>query len=502
MDNKMKTEKEIAGQDGSGKKVEAQKARNSMSRRRLRSGAYSTVLAVVVIAIVLLLNLFVSELDLNLDLTAENRYTLTDDTVGVLEGLKDEITIYFLAQEESQDNAKTIVEKILNQYGDFPKVNVEVRDPVIYPQFAAEYTDAEIQSNDVIVVNEGNERSQYISTDEIYLREMDYATYSESVSLDAEGQLTAAIQNVSSENATKMYALSDHNEIPIGAEFGKFLKKANVQTETLSTMAAESGPVETIPEDCDVLLVNGPEHDLMEQETTMIREYLDNGGKAIFTLRYTQNELTNYKSLINYYGVDVVDGVVCETEGKYYRAPYEIVNPSMNQEHEIMQGLPADKFLLIPQPKGLLMAQGQRGSLTVEDLIATSDEAYSKVNMSSTVIEEEEGDVSGPLHLAIAATDLFKDFETKVVVFGGGLMFSEDFFTTGQFNNGEIFLKATQWLTGNKGSTLVVPPRGLAETYLTIPAPTRRNLSIVTIAIIPIGMLLLGFGIWYVRRRS
>ena len=75
----------------------------SLVERKVRHGIFSTTMVIVVIAIVVALNLFLSSKDWKYDFTAEKLYTLSDATEKLTSSLeKDQkISIYFLNAESS-----------------------------------------------------------------------------------------------------------------------------------------------------------------------------------------------------------------------------------------------------------------------------------------------------------------------------------------------------------------------------------------------------------------
>ena len=70
---------------------------NNFSTRKFKGGAYATVLSAVVIAILIVVNLMFTKLNITLDLTSDGKYSLTEDTVTMLGSLEDKITLYYLA---------------------------------------------------------------------------------------------------------------------------------------------------------------------------------------------------------------------------------------------------------------------------------------------------------------------------------------------------------------------------------------------------------------------
>ena len=168
--------------------------------RNFKQGMYYSIVTVFVIAMVIIINMFVTKMDIKLDFTKQDLYTLTDATKEYVSTLEDDITIYFLAKENDKYE---VLQNVINQYGKLSHISVVWKDPELYPQFAAQYTDSEVTGNDVIVVNETKKTSKFIAFSDMYIEDysMNYSTYNYdySTTLDAEGQITAAIQSVPAE---------------------------------------------------------------------------------------------------------------------------------------------------------------------------------------------------------------------------------------------------------------------------------------------------------------
>ena len=134
--------------------------KQAFSSRNFKMGGFQTLIVVVVLAVVIVLNLIIGKMDLSIDLSKDDMYTLSEETGNLASGLQDEITIYYLGQEgqETLDTGtKSIdMERIVNQYGKLSHIRVEKKDPVQYPTFAKDYTDEEINNHDIIIVNETN----------------------------------------------------------------------------------------------------------------------------------------------------------------------------------------------------------------------------------------------------------------------------------------------------------------------------------------------------------
>ena len=122
-------------------------------------------------------------------------------------------------------------------------------------------------ANNSLVVESGD-KSRYIGYDNIYQVDTGsyYTTGSVSQSFDGEGQITSAIDYVVSTDLPQVYLLSGHGEAEPSQTLSDELQRSNY--ETVSDFSLLN--VDSIPEDCDLLLINAPTSDISDEELTML----------------------------------------------------------------------------------------------------------------------------------------------------------------------------------------------------------------------------------------
>lgn len=477
----------------------------SFSSRNFKTGMYTSIIIVFVVAIVILINLFVSQLDIKVDLTENNLYTLTDDTAEYLKELDADITIYYIATE---DDEYDVLKNVINEYGKYPNINVQTKDPELYPKFASQYTDAELtdSGNDVIVVNNDTGSSRFIPFADMYISDytVDYETYSQNYSytLDAEGQITSAIQFVTEESHTKMYVVTAHKETELGDGIKDMIEKANIQIETLDVLSATE-----VPSDCNILFINSPASDISESELDMYKKYLENGGAAVFTAGYSADAMPNYKELLAYYGVDATGLLVLETEGNFWQNyPTYLVNNFASVTDEISSDFNVQDYVIVPIAQGLkLLPKDQmRSTITVSEIVTSTEGSYATDPNSKSAedtIEKTDGDMEGPFDIVVQAVDTYKDKTSKVAVFASQYMFTDDWIGYYETKNSDLLLDTLDWMRGENTNSIAVPQRSLDAVYLQVPRGAGSMWAIITIAIIPLGIIAAGFFVWYRRRK-
>lgn len=368
-------------------------------RRLTKHGSYSLALTAVVIAAAVVVNLIVSELPskyTQIDLTSAQLSVLTEQSEELLDSLTEDITIYYVVQDSNRD---TNVSRLLERYaGASGHIKLVEKDPVRYPKFTEQYTDTSLTENSVII--ECGEQSRVINYEDMYESEFDYEYYSyETTGFDAEGQITSAIAALSSGNLPKVYMLTGHNEMTVGTSLQSSIEKENVETAELNLISEER-----VPEDADAVMILSPQQDLTDAETQKLFHYLKTGGRAVIVTDYTDVEMPNLESVLEYYGMEKAEGVVLESDnGHYVQVPYYLL-PEV-ESTEVSEDL-TGSYVLLAAAQGLTVSDDLRDGLTVTNVLSTSDNAYSKTDVQNMkTYAKESGDIDGPFAVGAIASE-------------------------------------------------------------------------------------------------
>lgn len=459
--------------------------RQALSTRTAKVGGYSVVLALVVLAILVAVNVLFSVLPskfTQFDISAAQLYSLTSDTKVVATNLDKDVTIYWITQAGQES---TVLDKLLDRYQDLSDhITVVKKDPDIYPTFAQQYTDETVVNNSLVV--ECGDKSRYISYNDIY--QVDTASYyttgSVSQSFDGEGQITSAIDYVVSDELPKIYLLSGHGEGTLSDTFSDELTRSNYETVADFSLLN----VDEIPDDCDTLLINAPTSDISDEELTMLRDYVQGGGKLlVFSGPQKDAELTNLDALLTDYDITVNNGVVVDNDREHYAftAPY-VLMPDIASSDITDPLTEESSHVIVPIAQGLTV--GSNSSVTA--LLTTSDEAFSKAaGYAMTTYDKEDGDTDGPFTLAVSITD--SNADGKIVWVSTDYLLDDMYNSYSSGANLDFVMNGLSWMIG-KNDAVSIRAKSLNNTYLTISSSSATVLKIVMIGVIPVCFLLLG----------
>ena len=492
-----------AAQEGSGKKKhkpDPKKLVGTISKKHIKNGSYSMAMAAIFIVIVVVINMIVGAIPSKysqIDVSSSKLYTIGDETKKVLKALDKDVTIYQIAQSGSEDDT---ISNLLNRYKDESKhIKVEVKDPVVNPKFASKYTTDDLAANSLIVVC-GN-RNKVISYNDMYSTSVDYNTWQQTTTgFDGEGQITSAIGYVTSEDLPVMYTLSGHGEKDLDSSFKEDIQKANIDIKDLNLLTEGK-----VPDDADCLMIVSPTSDISEEEKTEILDYLEAGGKAMIFSDYTENDLPNFDEVLANYGVKRAAGIVFEGDSQHYgmQMPYYLV-PTVNSTDASSETASAGSYVLAPYAQGIQKTDDVRDTVTVDSILTTSDQAYSKTNMQSSNIEKEDGDVDGPFDLGVAITEkLDDDKETQIVYYSTANLMESQVNQMVSGGNEKLLLESLSWMTNtDEGGSVSIPSKSLQSASLTVTDYDAAFWKICTIGLIPGVFLVAGFLIWLRRRKA
>ncbi|MGI6095928.1 MAG: GldG family protein [Lachnospiraceae bacterium] len=468
-------------------------------QKSIRNGSYSMGITAVVIAIVVVLNLVVQEIPVQyrkFDLSETNLYSIGDQTKNTLENLDQDVTLYLIVEEGSES---ADIQNLLERYESVSDhITVETKDPVLNPNFTAQYTQESVENNSIIVVC--GERSKLITYSSMLETSVDYTTYSTTVTgFDGEGQITSAIDYVTSEDLPTMYVVEGHNEAAMSDTLTSSVQKENINIESLNLLTQES-----VPEDADCIFIFAPTTDFSEEETSKVLEYLENGGKAIIISSYMQEKLQNFQSIVENYGVTICDGIVVEGDSDYYIAntPFYLL-PEMGDNDITSSFVQEGRHVLVPYAQGIQITDDSRSTLSIDELLLTSDNAYSKVNVEeTTTMEKEEGDIEGPFAVGVSITEPVSDEkETQIVLFSTESLLDDNVNANVSGNNYELFTSCLSWMCESEPS-VSIGAKDITLSNLTIPASDIHMWSIFSIGVLPVIVLFIGGVIWFKRRKQ
>lgn len=368
------------------------------SRRRLANGGYALAITAIVIAAIVVINFIVGAIPTKFttfDMSSQKLYSIGKTTKGVLDDLKQDVTLDYLTVGGQEDST---TEKLLNTYAGYSKhIKVKKVDIVSNPSFAKKYTDETPALNSVIVVC--GDKSKVVDYNSIYSYDQSGYSY-QATSYDGEGQITSAISYVAGSSGGKIYYTTGHSELSLSSGMTDAINKSNLETSEINLLS------EDIPNDCTSLLIFAPSSDFTADEAKKVTDYLDKGGHAmIVSLSGAVNgskNTPNFDSILTHYGIHRKGGLVLEGDSsKYVQTPYLMI-PSVDTSATAAGNL-SNQNVLYPLGEALTTdEQNDDSTYTITPILSSSSQSYIKSDLTNVQsLEKSDGDETGSFTLAV-----------------------------------------------------------------------------------------------------
>ncbi len=352
------------------------------ARRTARRGIGTGVSVIVMLAILIFLQTLSYRHRVIIDTTRNKRFSLSPQTVKVLEGLRTDVRFTCFFKETSPE--KIELENMLSSYARLsPEIVYTFIDPDQDPVTARSYEVKKFGS--IFIESDGKK---------------------EEVKGATESVLTNAVARITSGGIKTVYFTTGHGEKNINdpEPSGYRMLRESLESENFvvrETLLPNSGRV---PADCTVLVVAGPTDDILKSEQNWILDYITSGGKILLLLDPV-TDIPLLEGIAAAFGITVNNDVVVDRAGKALAGNF--LTPVVNRygKHSITSGF--RNFSFFPQARSISVGKDLPVGLSVTILCTTDKSAYAEYDietlLSGSTQYQPASDKVGPLDLAAAA---------------------------------------------------------------------------------------------------
>lgn len=476
-------------------------------KRRRKIGLLSMISTIVVIAAVIAANYFVDYVAerfvLEIDMTSESEYEISQETVQMLETLTEPITITVLCDETDYANSEDLrrLPKVFQRYAQISGGMVEVKyiNAVANPGIFNQYNDlGDLSTGDIIVESE----KRYKSMDPYNL--LEYTKDSDSdtsylTGLRAEQRLTAAILYVTANKVPKAAYTTGHQETVNLEEMDSLLTSSNYDVTTLSIM--QEGAV---PSDVDMLIISQPKGDFTAEEIDALEKFMNDGGRMIVTYASDTPSLTNLEEWFSEWGIAYENQMVYDTE-RCFAGYNAYILPNVETVEGLTDNLDSKSYNIIPGARSIKTLWDTDNWRGTQPLLTTSDSAYAKELSSETsAYEKTEQDATGPFNVGVLAYQSSMhnlDATYSYILFMNAGFLSDSTLESTSFQNKDYFLAAMNFMSDDS-EAVVIASKDLTSTQLVVPGSAKSALYYLLIFIIPGVCLVSGLAVWARRRHK
>ncbi|MDD3403903.1 MAG: GldG family protein [Hespellia sp.] len=452
-----------------------------------KHGSYSVGVTAIVIAIIVVINLIVGQLPeniRNIDISSNNLYDISTVTTDLLDTLEHKITLTVLAnKEDTDDRIKTFISKYAALSKD---ISVTWIDPVLHPSALTEY---ETDANTIVVGCADTDKTTTVAFSDILVVDESMAYYygsSDPTEFDGEGQLTSAVNYVTSDVTKTIYRTTGHGESTFSTTISDMMEKSNYTVTELDLF--QEG---VIPEDCDLLLFDAPTNDLTKDEKTVVTDYLAAGGKVMVILGDTESSaLPNLSALLKDYGFEQAEGYIADTSSNYQGNYYYII-PTLSVSGNLANGISSQTTLVV-NARGFNQADPVRDTITMVPFMTTSDKGYA--------VTDENNAAEGTYVLGGVATEEVDDGTAQLTAISAASLIDSQI--TDAFSSLE---NVTLFMNAVSNNFDGVTNLSIEAKTLTTETNTMQHGGVISLFLIfgiPVLVIVGGFVVWFKRRKA
>ncbi|MDR3147819.1 MAG: GldG family protein [Treponema sp.] len=482
-------------------------------KRNLRYGFVSVCITVVVIAVIVLFNVVLTALferyPLDIDLTEDQIFEISDETKDFLRDLEQDVTIYILNTENSfiaTSPTEYFIQagEVIRKYAQYSsRVRLEYIDLIRNPNFPSRYPDYDLNINDILIVC-GTKSRQINPQDLFNIRSSYYGSYV--TSSKAEQAMTSALLNVTSTKISVAALVTGHGEEDVSGLMDLLQMNSWEQT-SLNTLT------EDIPSEVDMLVLAAPGRDLLPEELSKIDAFLESGADRVFLYLASYNQpgqmadqvgLSNLDAFLAEWGVAVDPGVVFETDNTRVFNSAPIVVADFVENDYSKSVIEKNLYPVFPYSRPLrLLFDGQRYRRTGV-LVQSS---FNSGILPPDVSEQWSPSAQGvEIPLMTLTSSMRNNVEgglvtNHMVVCGSTDALNQYFLGSSSFGNSTYFLDLLGNLAGRE-DRLYVMDKTLGLTNMTVTGAQVLILALIFIVLVPLGVLVTGIVVWLRRRHK
>ncbi len=480
-------------------------------RHRWKIGFDAVVRTALVLAVVMMVNYLGAQFFHRFYLSSQTRVELSSRTVSVLHSLTNRITVTLYY--DRQDDFYPDIVALLNEYRSVtPKISVRtvdyVRDAGEAEKVKVQYKlDSAMDKNLVIFDYEGRVKiANGDALTQFKLEEVPAKNHDQKqlefrrkpVAFHGEEMFTAMLLALENPHPFKAYFLQGHGE-PSLADSGKsgYLKFASTLAQNyIAVTNLELLGENTIPMDCNLLIIAAPTTPLRDLELQKIDQYLAQGGRLLAFINYASiRQPTGLEPILQRWGINVGYDYVKDPDNTI--TGQDVIVRKYGQHQVVSALVQLSLQMVLPRPIGRVDWQNPpAGAPQVDEL------AYSSPG-STLAGDPAEPPRSYPLMVAVEQKSVAGVASlrgnTRIIVAGDSIFLDNEVIEGGA--NRDFLTAAVNWLLDRPSLLQGIGPKPVTEFRLLMTQDQRREVRWLLLGVLPGAVLLLGGLVWLVRRK-
>ncbi|MGE0460535.1 MAG: GldG family protein [Vicinamibacterales bacterium] len=472
--------------------------------RSARYGTLSVVGVLVFAGILVAVNYLASRQNKRWDLTANQVYSLSEQTIKILRNLDAPVKFTVFDRELALDGYRDRLEAYTYQSS---QVSAEYVDPEKNPLRARA---AQIQSLGTIVIEYKDRTERATSSDE--------------------QALANALIKVVTGAEKKVYFTQGHGEKDTAnsdqrsgySAVASALSADNYGVDKLVLVQAKQ-----VPADATVVIIAGPQTDFLQPEIDALKQYVARGGKVLALLDPVDDPARPGTPLLNAFlrewGFDIGSNIVVDASGigQLLGTDASVPVATSYPAHPITTNF--QLMTAYPLARSVAPVEGGVEGRFPQSLVQTSAQSWAEADIAALAkgdgrveLNADKGDKPGPISLAAAVSAPAPEApaqpepkpetpegqeapkpESRLAVIG-----DSDFISNGVLGvqgNRDFFMNTVNWLAQQE-NLIAIRPREPEDRRLTLTADQQSRIFWLSVILIPGLVFAAGIYSWYGRR--
>jgi ABC-type uncharacterized transport system involved in gliding motility auxiliary subunit len=476
-------------------------AKRFFTGRAAHFGLFTTLSALLVVAILGVANWAAWKTPVTWDLTKDRLFTFAEDTVRTLGALDEDVTaLAFYREDEAQ---YAVAEDLLARYAaGSGRFRYELVDPYAAPERVKRFGITDAGPRIVLLAGERQAR----------------------VATPTEAELTNGLVQVTQRKAPRVYFTTGHGEAdpsvpPDSADSsGSGARSLATAAGRLAAEGFAPAPLSlleqgAVPGDAAAVLVVGARKPFLEPEAQALRAFLERGGALGV---YLEPEVdAGLDPLLAEWGIEADDDLVVDPSPVSRLFGGSPVTPivSASRDHPIARDL-AGVGVALPTARSLVALTNAK--VLPAPVLLTSEAAWGETRIRELFTdgaEQDDGEKSGPMPVALAVEAPRADGAApegpsvarpsteraggRVLVVGDSEFLDDRYQQV--LGNLDFFLNGVAWLA-EEPARITIRPKSREGSRLFLTEAQVSAIRFVTIDALPVALLALGLAVWLVRR--
>ncbi|MBO0881336.1 MAG: GldG family protein [Mycobacterium sp.] len=451
-----------------------------------RGAVYSgntVAIALAAVVILGLLNVLGSRYQSKVDLTANQQFTLNDQSVKLVQALPQpvHVTGWLTANDSRKQDFQTLLNDYSSRSGG--KITYEFNDPEAHP---ADAVAAGITATGTVVYQMGDKKQTSTGT--------------------TEKDVDTALVKLERPQKT-IYFTTGHGERTLDGsgqtDYGTI--KQNLTTDNFTVNSLNLVTQRAVPDDASAVVVAGASNPFLQEELDALKAYVDGGGKLVVLQGPTSK--TDLSSILQNYQVSFSGNVVVDPAQSVPQDPRVVVVDNYTN-HAITQDLRDLTFF--PLTTNITYPSTSPTGMTITALAQSSQSSWGNTNQQQ--VQQQPSDPKGPLALAVAidggastqtsldpsATPTPTANAARIVLFGSPDLISNNSLQQVP-GNATLFENSVNWVVSEDNLINIRVPDTTPRS-LTVTNSQMNLIAYSSFLFLPLAVLAAGAAVWWTRR--